>query len=569
MWKVFSGEVRYAVRTLARAPRFTVVAAFTLALGIGATSSIFSAVNGVLLQPLPYPDSDRIVGLWHGAPDLGYDQFGTSPGIFHQYQSENQVYEAMGLYLALERNLTEEGDAERVPATASTHGLFEVLGVQPMLGRTYTAEEATEGGPSVVVLSHGLWQRRFGGTPDILGRTMQVDGYPNEIIGVMPPGFDFGGVDRKSDLWLPLHVDLENGQPGTFSYQGVARLRPGVTPEVAVAQETALLERVRERWADAEAFINFLDAGGFHPIVHGLKEEVVGDMERPLWILLGTVGFVLLIACGNVANLFLVRAEGRQREMAVRAAMGAGRGRITGQFLAESLVLAGMGGVAGLAVAWWGTPLLLRMAPPELPRLDQISMDGSVLLFTLGVTALAALLFGMVPALRYDVPGLLGVLRYAGRGTTEGRERHHLRNALVVGQTALAMVLLVGSGLRSRLRHRGDPHLPPLPPGHRIPGCPAARRLPSGIVGSPPGSPGGGGGWRGQPDPPGSEYLRDRPRDRGHPHGFRGAAPHVLVQIRHAGLLRGHGDLGGGGSGIRAGRPRREPREYHREPGPG
>jgi predicted permease len=447
MWKVFSGEVRYAVRTLARAPRFTVVAAFTLALGIGATSSIFSAVNGVLLQPLPYPDSDRIVGLWHGAPDLGYDQFGTSPGIFHQYQSENQVYEAMGLYLALERNLTEEGDAERVPATASTHGLFEVLGVQPMLGRTYTAEEATEGGPSVVVLSHGLWQRRFGGTPDILGRTMQVDGYPNEIIGVMPPGFDFGGVDRKSDLWLPLHVDLENGQPGTFSYQGVARLRPGVTPEVAVAQETALLERVRERWADAEAFINFLDAGGFHPIVHGLKEEVVGDMERPLWILLGTVGFVLLIACGNVANLFLVRAEGRQREMAVRAAMGAGRGRITGQFLAESLVLAGMGGVAGLAVAWWGTPLLLRMAPPELPRLDQISMDGSVLLFTLGVTALAALLFGMVPALRYDVPGLLGVLRYAGRGTTEGRERHHLRNALVVGQTALAMVLLVGSGL--------------------------------------------------------------------------------------------------------------------------
>jgi predicted permease len=435
MWKVFSGEVRYAVRTLARAPRFTVVAAFTLALGIGATSSIFSAVNGVLLQPLPYPDSDRIVGLWHGAPDLGYDQFGTSPGIFHQYQSENQVYEAMGLYLALERNLTEEGDAERVPATASTHGLFEVLGVQPMLGRTYTAEEATEGGPSVVVLSHGLWQRRFGGTPDILGRTMQVDGYPNEIIGVMPPGFDFGGVDRKSDLWLPLHVDLENGQPGTFSYQGVARLRPGVTPEVAVAQETALLERVRERWADAEAFINFLDAGGFHPIVHGLKEEVVGDMERPLWILLGTVGFVLLIACGNVANLFLVRAEGRQREMAVRAAMGAGRGRITGQFLAESLVLAGMGGVAGLAVAWWGTPLLLRMAPPELPRLDQISMDGSVLLFTLGVTALAALLFGMVPALRYDVPGLLGVLRYAGRGTTEGRERHHLRNALVAAST--------------------------------------------------------------------------------------------------------------------------------------
>jgi putative ABC transport system permease protein len=440
-------ELRFTVRALARSPRFTVVAAITLALGIGAATAIFSAVNGVLLRPLPYPESGRIVGVWHGAPDLGYDQFGISPGIFHQYLTENQVYEAMGLYVLLERTVTEGSEAERVRATASTAGLFKVLDVQPLLGRTYTEEEATEGGPGVVVLSYALWQRRFGGREDILGRTIPLDGSPNEIIGVMPPGFDFGGPTERAEIWIPLHLDLENGDPGNFSYQGVARLKAGVPPEAAVAQEEALIQRARERWADQEDFINFLDAGGFHPTVHPLQEEMVGGMETPLWILLGTVGLVLLIACANVANLFLVRAEGRQRELAVRAALGATRRKLAGQFLLESLVLAGVGGVLGLGAAWGGTPLLLQMAPPELPRLDQISMDGTVLGFALGVSLLSALLFGAAPALRYNIAGLLSGLRYAGRGTTEGRERHLVRNALVVGQTALAMILLVGSGL--------------------------------------------------------------------------------------------------------------------------
>lgn len=447
MWQVVLREIRHSMRGLARAPRFTLIAILTLALGIGSTTAIFSAVNGVLLRPLPYPNSERIVGLWHGAPDLGYEQFGISEGIFHQYQVENTVYEAMGLYLPLSRTLTGEGDPERIQAAAGTHDLFQVLGVQPILGRTFSSEETVEGGPAVAVLSHGLWQRRFGGRQDVLGQTVEVDGFPNEIIGVMPPGFDFGGTNRESDLWVPLHINLESGDPGNFSFAGIARLRPGVTPEAAVAQEEALLLRARERWADAEAFINFLDAGGFHPIVHSLKEEVVGDMERPLWILMGTVGFVLLIACANVANLFLVRTEGRRREMAVRASLGATRGRLALQYLAESGVLALLGGALGLAVAWVGTPLLLRMAPPELPRLDRISMDGWVLGFSVGVTALSALLFGAAPIFRYNLTGLLTVLRYSGRGTTEGRERHHLRNALVVGQTALAMILLVGSGL--------------------------------------------------------------------------------------------------------------------------
>jgi predicted permease len=446
MWQVLWRDMRYSMRALARAPRFTVVAGLTLALGIGANTAIFSAVNGVLLRPLPYPDSDRIVGLWHGAPDLGYDQFGTSPGIYHQYLTENQVFEAMGLYQGRSANLTEDGGAERVQAVASTHGLFDVLGTAPLLGRTFTEAETLEDGAHVVVLGHDLWQRRYGGDPSVLGRTIRVNGDAHEVIGVMPPGFDFGGPNVRAELFMPLQMDLE-GQPGAFSFNAVALLAEGVTEEAAVAQMDAMLLRVRERWVDAEAFINFLDAGGFHPIVHTVQEELVGDLQRPLWILLGTVGFVLLIACGNVANLFLVRSEGRRREMAVRTALGATRGTLVRQLLSESILLAAMGGAAGLAVAWVTTPVLLRLAPPELPRLDEVSMDGTVLGFTLGVTALAALLFGAAPALRQSSERLLGMLRYAGRGTTEGGERHHLRNALVVGQTALAMILLVGSGL--------------------------------------------------------------------------------------------------------------------------
>ncbi len=447
MSRVLWWDVRYTFRALARSPRFTVVAAFTLALGIGATTAIFSAVNGVLLKSLPYPESERIVGLWHGAPDLGYSQFGISAGIYYHYLTENDVYDAMGLYFGLERNITGDGHAERVQAVGTTAGFFDVLGIPPLLGRTYTADEARPGGPGLAILSYGLWQRRYGGDPDVLGRTMTLDGYPAEIIGVMPAGFDFGGPRRRTELWLPLNTDLENGDPGNFAFSALARLKPDVSAEAAVAQEETLLLGVRERWASAEAFIGFLDAGGFHPIVHSLQEEVVGDIERPLWILLGTVGFVLLIACANVANLCLVRAESRQREIAVRAAMGATRGRLTAEFLVESAVLAGLGGALGLALAWVGIPLLLQAAPPELPRLDQISMDGTVLVFALGVTLLTALLFGIVPAFRYRITGLLRVLHSAGRGTTAGRERHRLRNILVVAQTALAMVLLVGSGL--------------------------------------------------------------------------------------------------------------------------
>ena len=395
-------HLRPSLRTLARRPLFASAVVLVLALGIGATTATFSVVNGVLLEPLPYPEAQRIVGIWHGAPKLGYNQFGTSPGIFHLYLTESQAYKAMGLYLRQERNLTDDGNAERVPAIVSTPGLFDVLAVRPLLGRTYTEADDRQGSPAVVVVSHALWQRRFGGDPAVVGRVMRVDGTPTQIIGIMPRGFDFGGANQKVELWLPLRLDLAHGDPGNFTFGAVGRLKDGVTPQTALAQETALLQRARQRWASEQDFIGFLNAGNFHPIVHTLQAEVVGDMRRPLWILLGTVGFVLLIACANVANLLLVRAEGRAREFAVRASLGASRGRLAGELLMESTVLAALGGVVGLALAWAGTPLLLRAAPPDLPRVEQISVDGAVLAFALGATLLSALLSGIAPAVRCD-----------------------------------------------------------------------------------------------------------------------------------------------------------------------
>ena len=453
-------DLRYSARALARTPRFTIIAAFTLALGIGSTTAIFSAVNGVLLKPLTYPESDRIVGVWHSAPDLGYDQFGISPGIFYVYRSENQVYEEMGLYQGFTATLTGDGDPARIEGTRVNFSLFNVLQVSPLFGRTYTQEEDMPGAPNVIVISYGLWQSRYGGERSVLGHIIQLNGQPYEVIGVMPAGFNFADGQVRSQFWLPVGIDPESANPGSFSFDAIARLKPGATVEAADAQMVVLVERVRERWADAQMFINFLDAGGFRPLVHGLQEEIVGDLQRPLWILLGTVGFVLLIACANVANLFLVRAESRQREMAVRTALGGSRWTVTKLYLSESFILAVLGGAAGIMLAWLGTPTLLGLAPPELPRLNEVTMDGNVLLFALAVTALTAILFGAAPALRYNVRSLLGMLRYAGRGTTSGRKHNRARNLLVVGQTGLALVLLVGSGLLVRsfweIRH-ADP----------------------------------------------------------------------------------------------------------------
>jgi predicted permease len=305
-------------------------------------------------------------------------------------------------------------------------------------------------GPNIIVLSYGLWQMRYGGDRDVLGTDILLNGESYEVIGVMPEGFDFAEEGGESQFWIPVRIDPESADPGTFSFDAIARLKPGITEDAAVAQVEVLVERVRERWSDAQMFINFLDAGGFTPLVHKLQDEIVGDLEQPLWILLGTVGFVLLIACANVANLSLVRAESRQREMAVRSALGGGWWNVSRLYLTESALLAMLGGATGLLLAWAGMPALLGLAPPELPRLNEITLDGNVLLFTMLITALTAVLFGSTPALRYNIGRLPMMLRHSGRGMTSGRNQNRLRNLLVIGQTGLALVLLVGSGLLAR-----------------------------------------------------------------------------------------------------------------------
>jgi predicted permease len=437
-------DLTYAVRSLIKSPRFSAVAAFTLALGIGANTAIFSAVNGVLLQPLEFPESDHLVNVWSHAPGLGYDQFPLSPDVYFFYRSESSVFQDIAISIQREANLSGDGEPERVQATSASHSFFSTLGVSPLLGRTHSEEEDLPDAGHVVVISHELWQRRYGGDRTILGRSIHVNGEPRDVIGVMPERFRF---PNDADIWVPLGMDPDSPPIGNFGWYSIARLEPGVTPAQAQGQLVPLVRRIMEQNAELDEYHAFLETGRYAPMVHRMKEDLIGDLEQPLWILLGTVGFVLLIACANVANLFLVRAETRQREMAVRSALGASRLALVRQYLAESAVLASFGGVLGLVLAWSSMPALIRLAPPQLPRLDEVGIDGTVLAFTVAVTALSALLFGTAPVLRYTSVSILGALKHGGRGSTVGRGGHRARNVLVMAQTGLALVLLVGSGL--------------------------------------------------------------------------------------------------------------------------
>jgi predicted permease len=441
-------DVRHAARALGRARQFTVVSALTLALAIGANAAVFAVIDSVLLEPLPYPGSERLVGLWHTAPGLGYDQFGISAALFYVYRDRRDLFEESGFYRTGPVNLTGEGESpDRVEAGRVMRTVFGTLGVSPSLGRAFSEAEDVENGAQVVVLSDELWRTRFGADPAILGRMARIDGEAHEVIGVMPAGFAYPSSDTR--LWVPLRIDSTTTDGGNFTYTAIARLRDGITPEQAERQLAGEIPRLIERTPDSPDLHAFIEAGAAAPVVHTLKEDTVGELRRPLWILLGTVGFIFLIACANVTNLFLVRAEARQREMAVRAALGARRGTLVGQYLAESALLALLGGVLGSGLGWVGVRALVRAAPPNLPRLDEVAVDAGVLLFTLGVTCMAALLLALLPALRLSAPALLATLGQA-RGTTAGRERHRARRMLVVLQTALALVLLTGSGLMVR-----------------------------------------------------------------------------------------------------------------------
>ncbi len=440
-------EMKQVLRKLARSPSFTFIAVLTLALGIGANTAIFTVVNSILIRPLPYPDQDELVVPQFTASGMGIDALPHSEASYLITAQENRVFDAMGVYRGSAMNLTGEAEPERVATVLATHEVLSILGAVPQMGRLTNEEDDIPGATPVAILTQGLWQRKFGGDPNILGQTIQLNGESREVVGVLAAGFNFGPTE--ADLFIPAQFSRSEPDEGSFNWDPVARLKDGVTLEAASADMSRLGRLLPERFSRGISQA-MLDQIGFGPNVTTLKEARVGDVSRALWILLSAVGIVLLIACANVANLFLVRAEGRHREVSVRAALGASGRDMARYFLVESLTLGLMGGLLGLLLAWGGTRALVNLGPENLPRLSEIGMDTGTLAFTAVVSLSAGLLFGLVPVLRYRRPEMVAGLKEGGRGGSAGRERHRARNTLVVAQMALALVLLVGSGLMLR-----------------------------------------------------------------------------------------------------------------------
>lgn len=443
-----SPRVRYALRRLVASPAFSLTALVTLGVAIGANALIFSVVNGVLLKPLPFAEPDRLVGVWHVAPGILDGDLNQSPATYLTYRDEG-VFQDIGMWDNSAASVTGRGEPERVDALRVTDGTLPVVGVQPVLGRTFTAEDDAPGSAETVLLSHEYWQRMFGGSEAAIGQTIQVDGTPRQVIGVLPEGFRF--LRYNPAIVLPFRLDRSKLFVGNFSYQAVARLEPGGTMEQAAAGMARLIPGVPDRFPMPPGFsremYNEIRLG---PIVRPLAEDVVGDISGVLWILLGTVGLVLLVACANVANLFLVRAESRQQELAIRTALGASRGQVARELLTEALTLAAAASILGLALAYAGAQVLVALEPSGLPRLEDITIDARVMLFTVLLSLAAGLLFGLIPIAKYANPRLANALKEGGRGSSDGRERHRARNGLVVAQVALALVLLVASGLMIR-----------------------------------------------------------------------------------------------------------------------
>lgn len=438
-------ELKHAVRVLAKHPGYAAIAILTLALGIGANVTVFTVANAVLLQPLPYPDSDRIVSISHHAPGLRMPDVASSAGFVQRYQSHARTLATVAGYRMANVNLADAAAPVRIRALMATPELFGVLATQPILGRPLHPADAAKNAPPVALLPHNLWQSRFGSDPSVVGRTVQVNGRATEVIGVMPPGFDF--PDPATRLILPMHLDPQSGF-GPLGLTSLARLAPGVSVDDARREIGQLQQRIPEWFPGMTP--DLLATFGWSFTLEPLRDRMVAGIAQTLWILLATVGFVLLIAGTNVANLFLIRAESRQREVAVRAALGAGRGRIAATFLGESLVLAAAGGAAGLLIAAWATRLLVANGPAQLPRLHEVRMDPSVLLFAAGLSLLAGVLLAIVPSATLGSRPFMALVRDSGRGNTASRARHRLRRVLIVTQLATAMVLLVGSGLMLR-----------------------------------------------------------------------------------------------------------------------
>ena len=449
-------HVRHALRRLVRFPVFTAIAVFTLALGIGANSAVFAVVYAVLLKPLSYPAADRLIALDHSAPGVNIQSAGMAPFLYFTYREQSTTIEALGIWQGDTVSVTGLAEPEEIPVIDLTEGVLPALGVQPAAGRLFTRADDSPGSARTVVLSYGYWQARFGGSPSAIGRQVMFDGQPREVIGVLPASFRF--LDRDASAFVPMQLDRNDTFLGNFSYRGVARLKEGTTVERANSEMTRLVPVAIKSFPAYPGFSEkMFSEARLAPSARLLKDDLVGDMGKVLWVLMGTIAMVLLIACANVANLLLVRTDGRQQELAIRAALGAGWARISRELMTESILLGLCGGAAGLLLAYAGLQVLVAIAPASLPRLSEISLNAPVLLFSFVLSLVAGALFGAVLVLKYAAPRVASTLRAGGRTMSDGRDRQRARNVLVVAQIALAMVLLVSSGLMIRtfiaLRH--------------------------------------------------------------------------------------------------------------------
>jgi putative ABC transport system permease protein len=463
-------DLRYAVRGLFRTPAFSLVTILTLALGIGANTAIFSIVNGVILRPLGYPKPEQLMYLTTQFPAFGFDQFWVSPPEYLEFREINQSFAAVGAFTTGEVNLTAGDRPLRVRSASVDDGLLRALGVQPAQGRLFGAGETDLTGPPpapgappvplppIVILSHELWQSAFGGR-SIVGQTVEVNGLAREVIGIMPPGADV--MDNRTEIWTPLGLNPGNRQNrGSHFLYLIGRLKDGVTPQMAQSELTTLIQNWGERVGvknhvfaplPSSAADRKQNPGAGHILqMTAVQEQIVGSASRAIWVLQAAVAFVLLIACANLANLLLARAETRHREFAVRTALGAGRGRLLRQFMTEGVLLSIVGGVLGLMLARAGVQALIRLYPTSLPRTAEVTVDPIVLVFTFAVSVATGIIFGFAPLMHTKMSGLMLALKEGGAKGATGAARHHIRRGLVVAEVALALILVIGAGLLLR-----------------------------------------------------------------------------------------------------------------------